>query len=102
MTLDAPKIGCRIPPIIFHALALNWTLEQQCTYPLSSFKVGSFNYPINKMMFLDEFIADEKQIRSVLDYNVGINELSKKEKRYSAITGELQASPLIVLIKYEV
>ena len=64
--------------------------------------MGSFNYPINKMMFLDEFIADEKQIRSVLDYNVGINELSKKEKRYSAITGELQASPLIVLIKYEV
>ena len=41
------------------------------------------------MIFRDEFIADEKNIRSVLDYNVGINELSKEEKRYSAITGEL-------------
>ena len=54
-------------------------------------QVGSFNYPINKMIFRDEFIADEKNIRSVLDYNVGINELSKEEKRYSAITGELEA-----------
>ena len=55
----------------------------------ANFQVGSFNYPINKMIFRDEFIADEKNIRSVLDYNVGINELSKEEKRYSAITGEL-------------
>ena len=51
-------------------------------------QVGSFNYPEKKMVFRDEFIADEKQIRSVLDYNVGINELSKAEKRYTAITGK--------------
>ena len=51
--------------------------------------MGSFNYPITKMVYRDEFIADEKQIRSVLDYNVGITELSKEEKLYSAITGEL-------------
>jgi hypothetical protein len=40
------------------------------------------------MLFLDEFIADEKQIRSVLDYDVGINKLSPAEQRYTALTGE--------------
>ena len=60
------------------------------------FKVGSFNYPINKMLFLDEFIADEKNIRSVLDYNVGITKLSEAEQRYTAITGKRT----IAILKY--
>ena len=36
------------------------------------FKVGSFNYDNSKMVFVDEFIADHTQIRSVLDYSIEI------------------------------
>ncbi len=49
--------------------------------------MGSFNYDVNKMIFRDEFIADEKQIRSVLDYFIEINPLSEKHQRYEALTG---------------
>ena len=52
-------------------------------------QVGSFNYDVNKMIFRDEFIADEKQIRSVLDYFIEINPLSERHQRYEALTGEL-------------
>ncbi len=51
-------------------------------------QVGSFNYDVNKMIFRDEFIADEKQIRSVLDYFIEINPLSERHQRYEALTGE--------------
>ncbi len=53
-------------------------------------QVGSFNYDVNKMIFRDEFIADEKQIRSVLDYFIEINPLGEKHQRYEALTGTVQ------------
>jgi hypothetical protein len=37
-----------------------------------STQVGSFNYDNSKMVFNDEFIADETKIRSVLDYSIKV------------------------------
>ena len=51
--------------------------------------MGSFNYDINKMIFQDEFIAAEDQIRSVLDYEIKIRKLSEKYQKYCALTGEI-------------
>ena len=53
-------------------------------------KVGSFNYDNTKMVFVDEFIADHRQIRSVLDYSIKIEELPDMEKNYEALTGAAQ------------
>ena len=39
------------------------------------------------MVFNDEFIADESQIRSVLDYTVEIKALPQSQQNYVAITG---------------
>ena len=52
------------------------------------FQVGSFNYDTSKMVFLDEFIADEKQIRSVLDYFIEIKKLPDSYSYYVALTGK--------------
>ena len=51
------------------------------------FQVGSFNYDISKLIFYDEFIADENQIRSVLDYVINIRKLKPKDQYYVALTG---------------
>jgi hypothetical protein len=51
------------------------------------FQVGSFNYDTSKMIFYDEFIADQKQIRSVLDYFIEIKKLPKDYQYYVALTG---------------
>ncbi len=40
---------------------------------LSLVQVGSFNYDNSKMVFNDEFIADETKIRSVLDYSIKVS-----------------------------
>ena len=50
-------------------------------------QVGSFNYDISKVIFYDEFIADENQIRSVLDYVINIRKLKPKDQDYVALTG---------------
>ena len=50
-------------------------------------QVGSFNYDISKLIFYDEFIADENQIRSVLDYVINIRKLKPKDQYYVALTG---------------
>ena len=39
------------------------------------------------MVFVDEFIADQTQIRSVLDYSIEIKELPEHRKNYVALTG---------------
>ena len=52
------------------------------------FQVGSFNYDTSKMIFRDEFIAEEKQIRSVLDYFIQIKKLPPDFSYYVALTGE--------------
>ena len=52
------------------------------------FQVGSFNYDTSKMIFLDEFIADQTQIRSVLDYFIEIKKLPKNFSYYVALTGK--------------
>jgi len=51
------------------------------------FQVGSFNYDNTKMVFVDEFIADQTQIRSVLDYSIQIRALPEDQKNYEALTG---------------
>ena len=52
------------------------------------FQVGSFNYDTSKMIFQDEFIADENQIRSVLDYFIQIKKLPQDFSYYVALTGK--------------
>jgi len=40
------------------------------------------------MTFEDLFIADDRQIRSVLDYFIEIRELDEEDQNYEALTGE--------------
>ena len=41
------------------------------------------------MVFQDEFIADQEQIRSVLDYDITIRELPPDYSYYVALTGKV-------------
>ena len=42
----------------------------------SNSQVGSFNYAIDKMVFLDEFVPAKKDsVKSVLDYDISISQL---------------------------
>ena len=50
--------------------------------------MGSFNYDTSKMVFKDAFIADENQIRSVLDYFIEVKKLKPDSQYYVALTGE--------------
>ena len=60
------------------------------------FQVGSFNYDTSKMVFQDEFIADQEQIRSVLDYDITIRELPPDYSYYVALTGKVLEIILII------
>ncbi|XP_059096027.1 glycine receptor subunit alpha-2-like [Tigriopus californicus] len=66
------------------------------------FQVGSFNYDVTKMIFKDEFIADEKQIRSVLDYFIDINKLSEKDQTYFALTGNYSVAGFELTLRRKV
>ena len=48
------------------------------------------------MVFQDEFIADQEQIRSVLDYDITIRELPPDYSYYVALTGKVLV--LLILI----
>merc|ERR1711874_493070 len=57
------------------------------------FQVGSFNYDNGKMVFVDdEFLANQSQIRSVLDYSVEIQKLPSGEQNYQALTGNFSVA----------
>ena len=66
------------------------------------FQVGSFNYDNQKMVFSDEFIADESQIRSVLDYAVEIRKLPKDKQNYVAITGNYSVAGFELTLRRKV
>lgn len=66
------------------------------------FQVGSFNYDTSKMVFLDEFIADEKQIRSVLDYFIEINKLPPSYSYYVALTGNYSVAGFELTLRRKV
>ena len=78
-----------ICPMTFNAFPLD---VQICR-----FQVGSFNYDTSKMIFLDEFIANASNIRSVLDYDIEIKELPPPYSYYEALTGKKNL-PLIKLL----
>ena len=48
------------------------------------------------MVFQDEFIADQEQIRSVLDYDITIRELPPDYSYYVALTGKVYILILII------
>ena len=48
------------------------------------------------MVFQDEFIADQEQIRSVLDYDITIRELPPDYSYYVALTGKVLVIILII------
>ena len=48
------------------------------------------------MVFQDEFIADQEQIRSVLDYDITIRELPPDYSYYVALTGKVLVLILII------
>ena len=51
-----------------------------------SFQVGSFNYDMTKLVFYNEFVPDEKDaIKSILDYQITINDLPPDETHYMAL-----------------
>ena len=39
-----------------------------CLLQVCKFRVGSFNYPMNKMVFYNELIPEDTIIKSILDY----------------------------------
>ena len=65
-------------------------------------KVGSFNYDNSKMVFVDEFIANHTQIRSVLDYSIEIRALPKDQKNYVALTGNYSVAGFEMTLKRKV
>jgi len=66
------------------------------------FQVGSFNYDNSKMVFIDEFIANHTQIRSVLDYSIEIRALPKDHKNYVALTGNYSVAGFEMTLKRKV
>jgi len=66
------------------------------------FQVGSFNYDNSKMVFVDEFIADQTNIRSVLDYSVQIEELPDNQKNYVALTGNYSVAGFVMTLHRKV
>ncbi|XP_023327258.1 glycine receptor subunit alpha-2 [Eurytemora carolleeae] len=66
------------------------------------FQVGSFNYDNTKMVFNDEFIADETKIRSVLDYSIHIDKLPEDKQNYMALTGNFSVAGFQLTLKRKV
>ena len=54
------------------------------------------------MVFKDEFIAPDSQIRSVLDYSVKIRELPEEKQNYVAITGNYSVAGFEMTLKRKV
>jgi hypothetical protein len=65
-------------------------------------KVGSFNYDNTKMVFVDEFIADQSQIRSVLDYSIQIRKLPETKQNYEALTGNYSVAGFELTLKRKI
>ena len=83
-----------ICPMSFDKFPLD---EQRCM-----FKVGSYSYDNTKMVFKDEFIAPDSQIRSVLDYSVKIRKLPEEKQNYVAITGNYSVAGFEMTLKRKV
>ncbi len=50
------------------------------------FQVGSFNYDMSKMVFVNEFVPKEEDaIKSILDYEIEINDLAPEQTHYMAL-----------------
>ena len=64
--------------------------------------MGSFNYDNTKMIFIDEFIADQSQIRSVLDYSVQIRKLPVPHQNYEALTGNYSVAGFELTLKRKI
>ena len=85
------------------SITITWVLFQIC-----KFKVGSFNYPMNKITFdsevnwqlinltksfnwimfwltLFQFVPDDSSIKSILDYTINFDHLEPKDTHYKAI-----------------
>ena len=54
------------------------------------------------MVFVDEFIANHTQIRSVLDYSIEIRALPKDRKNYVALTGNYSVAGFEMTLKRKV
>jgi len=52
---------------------------------ICKFKVGSFNYPMNKITFDAEFVPDDSSIKSILDYRITFDALEPSDTHYMAI-----------------
>ena len=49
-------------------------------------QVGSFNYDMAKMVFVNEFVPDDKEaIKSILDYQITIKDLPAEQTHYMAL-----------------
>ena len=59
-------------PMVVHSHQLIATkklyLFMCCLLQVCKFRVGSFNYPMNKMVFYNELIPEDTIIKSILDY----------------------------------
>ena len=49
------------------------------------FRVGSFNYPMNKIVFSNELIPEDTIIKSILDYRITFNPLRAEDTHYMAL-----------------
>jgi len=68
-----------ICPMKFNAFPMD---IQRC-----KFQVGSFNYDMTKMVFENEFVPNEEQaIKSILDYQITIQNLKPEDTHYIALT----------------
>ena len=54
------------------------------------------------MVFVDEFIADQSQIRSVLDYSIQIQKLPQSKQNYEALTGNYSVAGFELTLKRKI
>ncbi|XP_023333946.1 glutamate-gated chloride channel isoform X2 [Eurytemora carolleeae] len=62
------------------------------------FRVGSFNYPTQKITFLNEGIPEADDIKSVLDYGVDFNPLPRSKSSYMALGMNYSATGFEVVL----
>ena len=61
--------------------------------------INSFRLAHSKMVFIDDFIADQSQIRSVLDYSIQIRKLPQSQQNYEALTGDYSVAQFELTLK---
>jgi len=78
--------------VVMYALASKITFICQMDFnafpvdiQVCKFRVGSFNYPMNKIIFENELVPEAEIVKSILDYKISFNALRAEDTHYEAL-----------------